>query len=305
MTARFFNIFLQTKWIFRLSPLYKTQQKSLKILHDFTDSVIIARRQELVNEAVGAETKFDESEGKKKLALLDVLLRSSIDGQSLSNEDIREEVDTFIFEGHDTTTSAIAFCLYNLAKFPEVQQKAYEEVKNLHDHISQPMTQKDLNDLHYMELVIKETLRLYPSVPFYGREVQEDIEISMEDEIESFSNLTFSKLSDGKFIPKKTNLIVAAVAMGRMENIWEDAEAFIPERFLFENTKANLFAFVPFSAGSRNCIGQKFAMLEMKIILSKILSKFTISKPDDYEPILVSELILRPENGLMISLRKR
>lgn len=121
----------------------------------------------------------DEHGVKRNLALLDVLLQSSVDDQPLSDMDIREEVDTFMFAGHDTTTSGIAFCLYNLAKHQEVQQKAFDEIKNaIGDDADKSMTMKELCDLHYLDLVIKETMRLFPPVPVYGREVQEDVKIS-------------------------------------------------------------------------------------------------------------------------------
>lgn len=93
--------------------------------------------------------------------------------------------------------------------------------------------------------------------------------------------------------------------MGRMESIWNDPEEFIPERFHIENINTNPFVYVPFSAGSRNCIGQKFATVEMKSIISKVLRYFEISVPSDYEPRLIAELVLRPENGMKLNFKKR
>lgn len=143
----------------------------MKTLHDFTDNVITTRRQELLIEK-GANIE-------RRLALIDVLLESTIDGEPLTDLDIREEVDTFVFEGHDTTTSGIAFCLYNLAKHPEVQEKVLNEIKNVIDaDFDRAMTINDLKQLTYLDLVIKETLRMYPPVPMFARETQEDAIIS-------------------------------------------------------------------------------------------------------------------------------
>lgn len=183
ISSRNFDFLKRNEFLFGLMPMAKRQKVVLKILHDFTDSVIVARRDELANKPINNEKVNDEDDvgGKRKLALLDVLLQSTINGQPLSNMDIREEVDTFMFEGHDTTTSGIAFCLYNLAKYPEAQEKAFNEIRNvIGDDVNKPVTQKDLNDLNYMDLVIKETLRLYPSVPIFGRKIKEDVEISEE-----------------------------------------------------------------------------------------------------------------------------
>lgn len=176
VAKRFFNIFLQNEWIFKLTPLYRKQRKYLKILHDFTDKVIVTRRDELLNNLCNVEASQHS-----RFAFLDILLQSSVNGKPLTNMDIREEVDTFLFEGHDTTSSGISFCLYNLAKYPEIQQKLYKEItKVIGNDVDKSTTQKDLNELHYLDMVIKESLRLYPPIPLFGRDIQEDITISKQ-----------------------------------------------------------------------------------------------------------------------------
>lgn len=90
-----------------------------------------------------------------------------------------------------------------------------------------------------------------------------------------------------------------------MESIWGDPLVFRPERFLEDRLAVNAFESVPFSAGSRNCIGQKYAMLEMKSVISKTLKHFEISVAPNYEPVLIAELVLRPENGIMLKFRER
>lgn len=93
--------------------------------------------------------------------------------------------------------------------------------------------------------------------------------------------------------------------MGRMETIWGDPLVFRPERFLEDSSVMNAFSSVPFSGGSRNCIGQKFALMEMKTVVSKVLRNFEILVPSSYEPVIVAELILRPQNGIMLEFRQR
>ena len=110
------------------------------------------------------------------MALLDVLLQSTVDGEPLSNSDIREEVDTFMFEGHDTTTSGISHTLYAIARHPEVQKKLFEEIRQIiGDDKDKPITMRELQDLKYLECVIKESMRMFPPVPMIGRYVTEDI----------------------------------------------------------------------------------------------------------------------------------
>lgn len=130
------------------------------------------------------------------MAFLDVLLQSTVGGKPLTNEDIREEVDTFMFEGHDTTTSGISHTLYLLARHPEVQQKVFEEILQvIGSDKHKPITMRELQDLKYLDLVIKESLRLYPPVPMIGRITEQDVEISKfrEGEIKKFFIKIYSK----------------------------------------------------------------------------------------------------------------
>ncbi|CAH1367873.1 unnamed protein product [Tenebrio molitor] len=104
--------------LFPLTKNYYTQKKSLKILHKQTNEVIYARIKELENQK---QLIMNGHDSKKKKPFLDLLLQTQIDGKPLTHEEIREEVDTFMFEGHDTTASAISFTLYCLANHPDVQ----------------------------------------------------------------------------------------------------------------------------------------------------------------------------------------
>ncbi|CAO1423337.1 unnamed protein product [Diamesa serratosioi] len=291
---RSFDFKKRNDFLYSFTEMYRREMAALKILHDFTKSVIVARREQL-NKEVEQSSPFEEEEdgvgSKKKVALLDLLLRSTIDGESLSDNDIQEEVDTFMFEGHDTTTSAISFAFYNIAKYPEIQQKIYEESRSvLGDDLMKPVTLSQFNELHYLELFIKENLRLYPSVPFYGRKLSDDVKVG---------DIT---------MPKDSNVVIGMFMMGRDPNIFPDPLVFNPDRFAVETSyeKNNPFSYVPFSAGPRNCIGQKFAMLEMKSIISKVVRNFllTITKEDE-DLKLISELVLRSENGVRISVKKR
>lgn len=147
-----------------------------------------------------------------------------------------------------------------------------------------------LNSLNYLELVIKETLRLFPSVPFFGRRMNEDV---------TLGGFTF---------PKGESVVISPYFLGRDPNLFPDPLTFNPSRFEAEtnNEKNNVYAYVPFSAGPRNCVGQKFAMLEMKSIVSKLIRNYelTIAKENE-NLVLISELILRPENGIVICVKPR
>uniref|UniRef100_A0AAG5CXD5 Cytochrome P450 n=1 Tax=Anopheles atroparvus TaxID=41427 RepID=A0AAG5CXD5_ANOAO len=293
---RFYDFLIRYDFFFRLSANSRKQKKVIQALHNYTYSVIRGRRQQLEQRAASG-SDADESLGdhdlgiKKRMAFLDMLLQATIDGRPLTDLEIREEVDTFMFEGHDTTTSAISFLLQSLAKNPDVQQRVFEEVRSIvGDDRSQRVTLAMLNDMSYLDLVIKETLRLYPSVPMIGRKMIETTEIN------------------GKTFPAGANLIIMPFFLGRDPKYFPNPEKFDPERFNVERSaeKTNPYQYIPFSAGPRNCIGQKFAVAELKSLVSKVLRHYEILPPsEERNESFIAELVLRPEHGVFVRLKPR
>lgn len=213
-------------FFYKFTEMYKNEKEILKLLHGYAECVIESRRDEFFN--------FDENilelSDNKKMTLLDILLTSTIDGIPLTNEDIREEVNTFLFAGHGTITSALSFVLFYIAKHQEVQQNIYEEIIGQSED---KITVSALNNLKYIELVIKETFRMTPPVAFVGRRLKNEITI------------------EGITFPKHSNILMSTYIMGHNEKYFENPEIFNPERFDVERSyeKINSFAYVPFSAG--------------------------------------------------------
>ncbi|KAL6467406.1 hypothetical protein MHYP_G00252100 [Metynnis hypsauchen] len=203
--------------------------------------------------------------------------------------DIQEEVDTFMFEGHDTTAAAMNWAVHLLGSHPDVQRKVHQELFEVFGESERPINTEDLKRLRYLECVIKEALRLFPSVPFFARSICEDTRIG------------------GYKVPKGTNAIIMPYALHRDPRYFPDPEEFRPERFLPENSAGrHPYSYIPFSAGLRNCIGQRFALMEEKVILASILRYFDIEacqKREELRP--VGELVLRPEQGIWITLQRR
>ncbi len=234
---------------------------------------------------------FDGSsiENTKRVAFLDTLLKCKKIDQKITYDDIQEEVDTFMFEGHDTTAAAASWACFLIGSHPEVQNKLHEELDRVFGNSNRHCTQDDLRELKYLDCVIKETLRMFPSVAFFARTITEDTKC------------------ENYLIPKGSTAIIFAYMIHRDEKYFPNPESFIPERFLNDNqTSRHPFSYVPFSAGRRNCIGQKFAQMEEKVMLSSILRKFKIKalqKRDELEEDF--ELILRPKTGIIIKLEPR
>lgn len=170
--------------------------------------------------------------------MLDTLLRAEKDGL-IDHSGICEEVDTFMFEGFDTTSMGLTFSLMNLSLYPEMQERCYQEIiENIDDFENLDISQ--LNKLKYLERFLKETMRLYPSVPVIMREAVKE-----------------TKLANGLVLPPKTFITIHIFDIQRNPKYFENPNTFDPERFTPEKSLGrHPYAFSPFSAGQRNCIGK-------------------------------------------------
>ncbi|XP_070497080.1 cytochrome P450 4d2-like [Chironomus tepperi] len=282
VATRFVQPWQRLDFLFNLTSSKRKQDELVKILKNFTTKIIEERRKLLMTKkSEDLKNLDDEDFGlRKKMCLLDVLLQSTIDGKPLSNEDIQEEVDTFTFAGHDTTTNAICFTLHMIAKHPEVQQRLNKEIEEVLG--DEKLTFKSLSEFKYLELVIKETLRMYPPAPVISRRLYEEVDF-------------------GDFIaPANANYNIALFSAFRNPNVFENPDEFIPERFLKE---LPAFAFIPFSAGQRNCIGQKFAMTSIKTNIINILRQFTVI-PSGKEPEIEMHITLKCDS-LLVGFQKK
>lgn len=280
-------------FIYNLSIPGRKYNHDVDILKKFTAKIIKARREE------HRQRKFNEPNdnnedvtfgGKRKLAFLDLLLEYSGDGQTLNDDDIQEEVDTFMFEGHDTTTAGVFWTLYLLGLNLEVQEKVHNELDSIFENSNRHVRLDDFSKLKYLELVCKEALRVIPSVPIIARNLKEDLNVG------------------DYVIPAGVQCCIAPMITHHMEEYFPNPVKFDPDRFLPENCKGrHPFAYIPFSAGPRNCIGQKFAMMEEKVLLSHILRKFKVTTeklPEGIVP-LTPEIISRPNSKARITMQRR
>ncbi|XP_051026826.1 cytochrome P450 4F1 isoform X1 [Acomys russatus] len=283
VASRHQNPLLHMDLLYNLTPVGMRFRKACRLVHEFTDAVIQERRCTLPDQGLD---DFLKSKAKSKtLDFIDVLLLTKDeDGKKLSDEDIRAEADTFMFEGHDTTASGLSWILYNLAKHPEYQERCRQEVQELlRDREPEEIEWDDLAQLPFLTMCIKESMRLHPPVTVISRRCTQDV-----------------VLPGGRTIPKGVICLISIFGIHHNPSVWPDPEVYNPFRFDPENIKdRSPLAFIPFSAGPRNCIGQTFAMTEMKVVLALTLLRFRIL-PDDKEPRRKPELILRAEGGLWL-----
>ncbi|XP_051172502.1 cytochrome P450 4C1-like [Leptopilina boulardi] len=294
-----FNLFYRAprpwfhiNWLFNLSQRGQIQKKCLKALHDFTTKIIKERKkyhesnsnEEQNNLKKNGHVEDDIGIRKRRKAMLDILLNSAKENGDIDDDGIREEVDTFVFEGHDTTAMAFIFTVSLLAEHTEIQNLARQEVSEILNKCDGKIGIKEINSLDYLDRCIKESLRLYPSVPNIGRAVTEDLQLK------------------NYLIPAGSIINVHIFDLHRDPNYWPNPNVFDPDRFL-PNAVQNRhpFAYVPFSAGSRNCIGQKFATLELKVLIAHLLYNFKLSTTDfAHKVTLLQDLVITPNQSMRV-----
>ncbi|XP_011176868.3 cytochrome P450 4d1-like [Zeugodacus cucurbitae] len=297
---RMYDLKYHFDFIFRCTSKAKEAKRALAVINDFAEQVILQRRNELVyapkaKEQVHEADKQQTAGIKRRKTFLDILLNSTINGQCLSNVDICEEVQTFIFAGHDTLSSALMFFFYCIVTNREWERKCYEEIRSVFgtEVGAISVSREHLNRLHYVDLCIKESLRMYPPVALIGRKALEE-----------------TKIND-HIIPAGTNIGFSPLIFGRLPEVYADPNTFKPERFeevACENSaKLNPYTFTSFSAGPRSCLGQKYAMLQMKVTVVYILLSFNMEYVGDatQELKLSNELTMRTKDPLMFTVRPR
>lgn len=298
---RVFNPFYYSDFLFYLTPTGRRYKKALKIAHDYTANVIDERQ----------SASSIEEESNRYIDFLDILIKAKdTDGKGLSRQEICDEVDTFVFEGHDTVTSGISWAMFNLATYPDLQDKCRLEV-------NETLTGKlevewqDLSKLKYLTMFIKESMRIYPPVYAVGRQASQPICFPRGFGKDLF-NCSPESPPHGvakdcsKTFPKGSSFAATIQYLHCNPHVWNNPFVFDPERFSPENSaKRSPFAYVPFSAGSRNCIGQNFAMNEMKVVLARTLATFKIHlNKEKPRPERQPYIILRSATGIHVILER-
>ncbi|KAI6199019.1 Cytochrome P450 4V2 [Aphelenchoides besseyi] len=279
--------FLYPEFMYNLFGHGREQKKHVKILHDFTSKAILARKK-AVDEAGGVQKLLEKERisGHSRMAFLDLML-DMMDKGELDLEGIQEEVDTFTFEGHDTTSAAMNWFLHLMGNNPDIQAKVQREVDEVLGDSQRDVSFEDIGRFRYLEACFKETLRLYPSVPLFARQMVENTKIH------------------NHIVPAGTGVVIVPSMVHRDEQYWDNPEKFDPERFIDKELK-HPYCYIPFSAGSRNCIGQRFAMMEEKCIIAQIMRDFKVkAKLRTDQMRVAAELIIRPLYGNEIQFERR
>ncbi len=205
-------------------------------------------------------------------------------GEPMEDTQLRDEVRTIFLAGHETTSNALTWTWYLLARNPAAAGKLRAELAHVLG--GRLPTVADLPQLPYTKMVVEESMRLLPPVWAISREAIADDEIG------------------GYRIPSGSTIVVSQFITHRHPDFWEEPETFDPERFSPDRVKQrHRFAYFPFGGGPRLCIGSNFAMLEAQLILATIAQQYELELVPDHPVELEPLITLRPKHGVMMTLR--
>lgn len=174
----------------------------------------------------------------------------------------------------------------------DIQKKVYQELFDIFGTSDRPVTYIDTLEMHYLERVIMETLRCYPPVPAIARKTNQEVRLA--------SNKNY-------IIPKGATVVIATFIMHRDADYYPNPDKFDPDNFLPENTqKRPYYSYIPFSAGPRSCVGRKYAMLKLKVLLATILRNYRMmSDLTEKDFRLTADIILKRADGFRIQIEPR
>ncbi|XP_057334128.1 cytochrome P450 4C1-like [Microplitis mediator] len=279
---RIFKFWLYPEFTFHLTKIGKiwldSIEKGTRILNKIiTDKIKIY-------EAIERGEKNVEG---CKASILDSIVENSVKTNSMTVDEIRYDLVALFTGFHDTIHGLISFALVMIAMHPDVQDKVREEILDVVGANSD-VYEEQVGKLTYIDMVIKETLRLFPVGPFIARRVTEDMDI------------------ENHTVPKGATLAIFAFGTHRSEKYWTQPEKFIPERFLPENSKdRHPYAFIPFSGGLRGCPGNKFGTVALKVVIVHMIRNYQLSTTMKLETMkLRTHIATRSVDGYKLSIKK-
>lgn len=263
------------KWVPRLGRM--RGRGPLEFFTRAVDAIMMTRRKRL---------EEDPASLPRDLLTLLMEARDPETGEGLSEVEIRANVITFIGAGHETTANALTWTLFLLGGDPEV--RAVVEAEADRELANGPITSATIERLVATRAVIEEAMRLYPPVSSLSREALEADDVG------------------GVRIRAGSVVVVSPWVLHRHRLLWEEPEHFAPWRFLPENRgKIHRFAYLPFGAGPRVCIGASFSLQEAVIVLATIMRQFRLDPVPNHAVVPVQRITLRPKGGMPMVLRAR
>jgi len=276
--------------LFEQALSYYSSEYLLRIFRGpFTPWARLQTTARKLDELIYSEISHRRASGERGQDILSLLLDAhDEDGNTLSDLQVRDEVMTLLFAGHDTTTSTVSFMFYELASHPEIVARLQAEQADQLTDGQLSASQLVSGELRELEMVLDETLRKYPPAWVGPRRSIEPFEF------------------EGHTVPGRAFVNYSSWASHHLPDVFPEPEEFRPRRFTPEARAAlPKGAYVPFGGGSRTCIGMRFGQLEVRAIATLILSRFEFSLPEEFRLEIRQMPTISPKHGLPMLMRSR
>lgn len=274
---RIFKLWLHPDLLFNLTPLARDQARHLRCTNNMTSAVVRLKR-------LKHGLKSNDGSTSRKV-FIDLLLE--LTGKRLDDKQLKDEVTTMIAAGNDTTATVTSFVSLALAMHVDEQEKVHEELHRIFGDSGRAATSHDLREMQYLELCIKEAMRMFPVAPIIARHLTGDVALS------------------DVVLPGGSSVVICIQHVHMDPEYFPEPHNFKPERFAPQNRR-HPFSYVPFSAGPRNCIGLRYAMLLMKTIVSTVLRHYKVTTPLKMADIqLKMDVLLKSVKGFPVVLEPR
>jgi cytochrome P450 len=269
---------------------FTTQWKWYRALFGLLPSVMswrFSRGMRRLDDFIYGLIRERRASGRDEGDLLSMLLQTRYeDGSAMSDQQLRDELTTLMVAGMDTTALALSWAFYLLSQNSASMQPLHEELHRVLD--GRTPTFADLPQLNYTEMVVKETMRLYPAVWLIAREALQDCVIG------------------GHSVKAGESLFMSQWLKHRDPRYFKEAGSFLPERWRSEEMKQlSKYAYFPFGGGPRVCIGNSFAMLEAVLALATISQKFQLTAARGYHVTPWPAITLYPKGGILLQIKRR
>ncbi|KAJ6635214.1 Cytochrome P450 4c3, partial [Pseudolycoriella hygida] len=290
VAERVVKIWLHPTWIYKMTSAYRTEKQLGDRLFSITRRIKEEKQKEYdlknINSSNDVNTE-DSEEFSTPQIFIDELLKLWKTGE-VSETEITEQVYTIIITGNETSSLVLSNTILMLAMYPEHQEKVVAELRSIPRESE--ISLEYISQLTYLDMVVKEVMRLFPVGPLLARNNLADIKIS------------------NCIIPANTFIVMSYFTLHRDPKSWgEHPNEFNPDNFLPERIAArHPYAYLPFCGGTRNCIGMKYAWISLKIVLTKLLLNFKFSSQLKMEEISFRwDMTLKVENRHWVTVEKR
>ncbi|XP_050545258.1 cytochrome P450 4C1-like isoform X1 [Daktulosphaira vitifoliae] len=291
VNARLNKPWLYPDFIFSIYGKITGLNQMYENLYKFPNKIIKERKSQYAQRKKTNHSSLNltNNEEKQKPVFLELLLELNDEGAYFLNNDLRDEVLTMMIAGSETISITICFCILMLAIHQDIQDKVYDEIYQVMGESDRKVRIEDTVKFVYLEQCIKETIRMYPVAPVIMRYLQDDVKMS---------NYT---------IPKDTTIFIPIIVTHHLPELYPNPWEYNPDNFDPENVaKRHKYSFIAFSGGPRNCIGEKYAMLLMKVLLSTFLRNYSVHTKCKMTDIkLKFELSLKNADGYQVTIRSR